>query len=644
MSPVPPAPTRSAGARRRPVPAPTGDEGLSRRPSRDGLPAGTGAPPSGCPAHAGFPALLTAAVERARSAAGPREALDCLLTLGGHVPAEVSRRALTPEEQCGLAARFDRPGRVAGSEPPAFVGPIGFTVTGKVAIGVPTRRHLDDRGDLFDVATTVAWSRDDVDVFRVLVDDAGRREARELSACRAWLAARSATELGALVEDLRNAAARTAPFVLYRGHRVYTNFREPNNLTGKSLLRTHPDCRLHGLEHLPLDLWGDDEVLLTVCLTLLVRSGGYGRIEECNGTQLDLRSVAQLFAECWEGSGAGALPRPLVAACAGAGPDVGELAAVADLVRRRREDVRRHRLVYREIHGPLLHKRERVAADHRPDDPREAAVAAELAARLPVPAAGTLEEVGAALRADDAWLLAPHGPFATGLERLVHEMVATCGRVFDADFAMSRGTRSLTGLVEALVAGDWGRLVRWELPDYFCCVVASPSALPVFGWSWTAVADAAWAISARMQYNSWHFLPGNLPPVPVVEARDWFVPPTMPDVAHFSDQHHRGHVANHVRFSIRSPQAVEVLDRRFAGFVDLRLLRCVGPAFTEQDLVTAHRCSRLVAVATELAAARVARGERLEVTSFDHRWHLRATEALATVAATRSPGGGDAIG
>jgi hypothetical protein len=153
-----------------------------------------------------------------------------------------------------------------------------------------------------------------------------------------------------------------------------------------------------------------------------------------------------------------------------------------------------------------------------------------------------------------------------------------------------------------------------------------------FGDSPAQLADVAWSISARMQYNSWHFIAGNLPKVPEVQARDYFVPPTIPDIAYYSDQHHHGHVAALVRFSIRSPQAVDVLGRMFSGFVDLRLLRCDGHPFDEQDLLAAHRTSAFIAKATSLAAALVADGEDIEVTSFDSGWHW------ATIAAAPARG------
>ena len=46
---------------------------------------------------------------------------------------------------------------------------------------------------------------------------------------------------------------------------------------------------------MPLELWSDNDVVMVVCLTLLVRSAGFARIEEANGTQLTVDHVAHLL-------------------------------------------------------------------------------------------------------------------------------------------------------------------------------------------------------------------------------------------------------------------------------------------------------------------------------------------------------------
>jgi hypothetical protein len=300
---------------------------------------------------------------------------------------------------------------------------------------------------------------------------------------------------------------------------------------------------------------------------------------------------------------------------------VAALSDLAEAVARRRREITAKAQLYREIHGPLMHKIERVAGPVGPDARQlEAELSALVRAQLPI-RGDTLGELGASIEARPGWLAQPHGEFGTGIESLVYETARATATAFDADFAMSRGMRSLTALIAALRKQDWPTIASWDIPHFFCCVVPAPGARRHFGDSLTHLADTAWSISARMQYNSWHFLVGNLPKVPEIAVRDYFVPPTIPDIAYYSDQHHHGHVAAHVRFTIRSPQAVDVLGRTFNGFTDLRLLRCEGLPFDEQDLLAAHRVSAFIARATSLAAGLVADGADIEITKFDSQWH-----------------------
>jgi hypothetical protein len=592
----------------------------SRRPSRLGTPAGAAPRPDHVLADdAGFPSLLARAWRVATTAPDLSAAVRALLTLDGHVPADVQLRALRIEEEAALRVLCGPAGRehdeAAGAPATVFLGELGLTTTGRLAISVPSTGALAGSEELVDGVIRVPWSRADVAKYADMARDALAREAESVADCRRWLSRQPHAEL---LDQLKEAALRTAPFILYQGGKRYTNFREHNNLTGKTLWPGHPDCALSSLRELPLELWSDNDAVLVVCLTMLVRSVGFARIEEANGTQLTVDHVAELLArtrERYNGVPGGQLvPAP-------ASATVDELAQLADALRARRTEISRKAQLYREIHGPLMHKIERVAAP--PGDlarRREDAVCARLRARLPVTGT-TLPQVAASVAAAPAWLARPHGDFGTGLESLVYETVTAARDAFETDFAMSRGLRSLPALIAALRARDWARVTGWELPQYFCCVAAVPHARRHFDDSLARLADVAWAISSRMQYNSWHFIAGNLPRTPEVVARDYFVPPTIPDLSYYSDQHHNGHVAASVRFSIRSPQPVTVAGRTFTGFIDLRLLRCAGEPFTEQDLVAAHHTSAFVAGATSLAAGLAAAGAALEVTAFDSRWH-----------------------
>jgi hypothetical protein len=598
----------------------------SRRPSRLGRRAGTAPEPDyPMPADAGFPGLLNRVWRQAAAEPDLSSAMDTLLTLAGHVPADIQLRALPAAEECALRVLFGRswrtPGRgtaPAADAPAAFLGEIGLNTSGRVVIRVPSKPPLAGEEDLVGGVLRVPWSDRDLARYRAELAGATERQRGSAADCRAWLAAAGPEGRRDMLENLKEAALRTAPFALYSGDRQYTNFRDRNTLAGKTLWPGHPDCALSSLTTVPLELWSDSDVLMVACLTLLVRSAGYARIEEANGTQLTVDHVACLLERTREAYNAVPGGQRIPPAGSASVAELGGLAAA--IARRRREITGRARL-YREIHGPLMHKIERVAGAPAGEARElEADLCARLRERLPV-SGGTLAELGASLEASPRWLAGPHGAFQTGLESLVHETVRAATAAFDADFAMSRGMRSLTALTAALRGRDWPEIAAWDLPHFFCCVVPAPEARRYFGDSAAHMADAAWAMSARMQYNSWHFLAGNLPKVPEVAARDYFVPPTIPDVAYYSDQHHRGHVAAKVRFTIRSPQPVRVLDRTFDGFVDLRLLRCEGLPYGEQDLLAADRASGFIAEATGLAAALVADGADIGVTAFDSQWH-----------------------
>jgi hypothetical protein len=628
----------------------------SRRPSRLGQRAGAAAKPDYLVAKdAGFPGLLKRAWQQAAADPDLSTAVDTLLTLAGHVPADIQLRALPVADECALKVLFGKSwrdagratdpagsaggglsagsaggglsagsaggGLSAGSAKVAFLGEIGLNASGRVVMRVPSKGPLAGEEDLVGGVLRVPWSAQALSDYQAELARAAARSRDSVADCRQWLAAAGHDGRQDMLENLREAARRTAPFVLYSGDRQYTNFRDRNTLTGKTLWPGHPDCALSSLATVPLALWSDSDVLMVVCLTLLVRSAGFARIEEANGTQLTTDHVAHLLERtrlAYNRVPGGQQVPPLDGT---ASTRVAALNDLAEAIARRRQEIKAKVQLYREIHGPLMHKIERVAGAPT-DDARqlEAQLCARVRDRLPV-SGDTLAELGASIETSPAWLAEPHGEFSTGLESLLYETVCAATATFDADFAMSRGMRSLTALVTALREQDWPKIATWDTPHFFCCVVPGPQASRHFGNSPAHLADTAWSISARMQYNSWHFLVGNLPKVPEIAARDYFVPPVIPDIAYYSDQHHHGHVAAKVRFSIRSPQAVEVLGRTFNGFVDLRLLRCEGLPFDEQDLLVAHRCSGFIAKATSLAAALVAGGADIEITAFDTKWH-----------------------
>ncbi|MGF1428707.1 hypothetical protein [Kitasatospora sp. LaBMicrA B282] len=614
----------------------------SRRPSRLGTPAGvTPKPDRVTEEDAGFPGLLARVWRTAGQAPDLGTALEVLLTLDGHVPAEVQLGGLRTADSAALAVvagltwQDDTVARAEAApvDPEArtaFLGEVGLTAGGRVVVRVPSQAPLATQHKLVAGVLRMPWTEQHLQAYHREVARARERFAESAADSRAWLAAQGAEGRDALLAQLTEAAQRTAPFILYMDDKQYTNFRDTNTVTGKTLWPGHPDCALSSLVGLPLELWSDHDVLMVVGISLLIRSAGFGRIEEANGSQLTLDNVARLLERTRrnynEALGAERIP-------ALAEASVAELMALAAALSANRPEVMRTVQLYREIHGALIHKVEKVAAPYgEVATALDRAATDRLTAALPL-VGDSLAELRLAPDADASWLARPHGGFDTGLEAVVYEAVAASTAVLKADFSMSRGLRSLPELIAALRGEQWDEITTWPITRFFCCVVPAQEAKRHFGDSVAALADTAWAMSSRMQYNSWHFIAGNLPRTAAVLDRDHFVPPTIPDIAHFSDQHHHGHVNNLVRFTIRSPHAVQLVGRSFNGFMDLRVLRCAGTPFTEQEMLVGHQISAFIARLTGQAAVLAEQGEQFEVTSFDSGWHWQAITGTPVSAA-----------
>ena len=330
----------------------------SRRPSRLGTAAGTAAKPDYLlPEDAGFPGLLKRTWQQAAAAPDLPAAVETLLTLGGHVPADVQLRALRMADECALKAmcgrtwRDDAQGAAThpgdDGEPPAFLGEIGLTTGGRVVVRVPSRGPLSSEEDLVDGVLRVPWSAAMLREYHAELERLTARFAESAAECREWLTAQGPDGRHGLLENLKDAAQRTAPFVLYQEDRKYTNFRDRNTLTGKTLWPGHPDCALSSLQAVPIELWSDGDAVLVVCLALLVRSAGYARIEEANGTQLTVDHVAHLLERTrrkYNGVPGG---QKVPAAASAAVAAVHDLAGALS---RRRRDITPAVQLYREIH------------------------------------------------------------------------------------------------------------------------------------------------------------------------------------------------------------------------------------------------------------------------------------------------------
>lgn len=598
----------------------------SKRPSRANQRAGTASEPDQVLSDAGFTELLRRTLAAARASTDLAARITTLVTLSGRLPEDDAWRVLTREELVAVEVltRADRvpvPERFGG-EPGevVFTSALGLGPHGKLVVTVPGERILPTEVAATGVAGRVAWSADDMVRYQRSLAEVRREHQREVAECRALLDALGEDGRAGAVDALRQAIFLVPPVLFYHRNNVYSNLRaEPGNLTGKTLLPSNPDCFFHHLDKLPFDLWTDDEAVIVTCLWLLYLSGGPNRLESFNGYQVTLRNVSDnLRQQCAVYGEPVPDPDPAEERLS-----AGSLRRLAERLATVRADLVARRRLYYEINATTRRKAERLFSAASGSDVAERQVCERLGDLFPA-AGGGFSAMLDALRADPELLATPAAGLPSGFEAIIHTSVVAAGDLLSADMALSRGIRSLPRLVDALAEQNWKEIVSWELPEFYCCVVPSRDAVRLYDGDYARLADSAWAVAARMQYNTWHVMPGNLPNNPVVQARDFLAPHVLPDLATHSDLHHRGHVANNIRFSARSPESVVVGGVPFKSLTDLRVLRCEGPAFTERELYSVTRIARFLAQVSELVAELAATGvARHEVRSFDHRWYAR---------------------
>lgn len=356
-----------------------------------------------------------------------------------------------------------------------------------------------------------------------------------------------------------------------------------NTLTREGLLANLREC--------PVDTWRPTDKLFVVLAYCLFVSGRSVRFEEFNGRQLSasglrdflLNRHAQYCAALEREPGN---PRGL------------PLLELAELVRALMGEVDRSQMMrYRRINGLTFVKSEHLAEFPLPRDPR---TMPELVAQygelsLGVAPSGQVREdlraMTLAAAAIDA-VAAPDDQSAIG--ELLGSIVLSAILSTDADYGMSSSVRDLSALRGAEPGGPDGVLAL-KKGDFFCCCLPHTTRMATVGDETTPI---LWRAAQRMMYNRWHFAPGEFDRADIPQKRHYFFPPQVPDIAEHAEEHHGGHVASRVRYTIRAPGAqvwhppFTVFGHGYRGCYDIRLVRMEGPPFTVTELAeTVRHCS-----------------------------------------------------
>lgn len=555
----------------------------------------------------GFAELLSTVAAKARSRWEAAEVVRIALTLDGRVTEETGRNALTSadREVMELASRPH-----VRIDPDADTGTRLFlTATGRLTVRLDRTAAPDGAHPL----GAPLWTDDEVEDVRTRWQNESIETAKALDALHAELAGEPLARIYEYLDRIEFAVVHMAPVLIYVDDRVYTNLGRTSNLPGKSLSVGHPKSVLTGLRRTPLGQWSPEDACFVASLHVLLLSGPPVVIEEFNGAQLNPTTLQRFLVERTTGYGGGARPEQPAPSLA----ELEQLARACMALRQR--VVAGSRLPYRFINGLNLHKREHLMTAPTLLGDLPAPLVDHLAGLLGLeltagtPIAG-LVPAFTRLAGRLAEAPAPAG-FSSAFEAALHGYVTAAAEAFSADVAMSRGPQKL----DPLRAKPGTDPFDLGTGDFYCCVAPRQAFVDRFGGQREGLVRAVSAYSARMRFNTWHYLPHTLGIVEREPGRDdWFFAPTMPDVTDWSDQHHTGHVAFAVRFAIRVPFGIELDGRPLAGLYDLRLMRTSPPPFTVDDLRQA--------VATAFVLRRFYQAMSVHeprVVDFDKPWYER---------------------
>jgi hypothetical protein len=428
-------------------------------------------------------------------------------------------------------------------------------------------------------------------------------------------------ETARMLEVLEQGIDRIDPVLFYVEEASYSNMPTFNNLLKRGGAGKDDDRYLiEALAKRPAAEWPWTAQVLVYCFYHLRASGFRG--EEFNSRQLTAFTLRRFFDETRR-EFARALGEP------GFPREGLTLMEQAEGILAQRGELSRTHLFYRMINGLSLHKEQRLLPrseirpiDHRalpPDirsyferwdlNPSQHESLYELCRRW-------LERALAHPRAD------PHPKGLSHVEELIVVMAQSATEELTSDLGMSRCLREIGNIARVHDEQRYEEANSWLQTEYFCAVVPSRRMSEQMAEQPRALADVLKAVSARMRYNSWHYMPGHFPLQHKAEDRHFYMPPAMSDISAWSDQRHRGHVAAGVRHSIRSPGPITYKGKVFPGFYDLRLMRCEGPGYTLAELKRANEYTAyLGAFYQALLDHVVSTGTSFRVTAFTNQWY-----------------------
>lgn len=522
----------------------------------------------------GFEQLLEETHAKVTQLEQPLAVIDTMLTLDGKIPLEIARQSLN-FEQWAIYQHLAHGTCLFTDEKPSDseqVISFGMSAYGRLHLGPSFN---DDYTQIWGYVTLTTEAMTEIQQLttRLHTEEMLRYQSEVVPFFRRL----EPQEVIEVIDAIKEKVDFMAPVLLYYNSHTYTTFYHYNNLL-KSLEGDTTHFLLDELAEKNKDTWTKDERIFIFNLYTLLQSGPPARGEEVNGVHFSLHYLSHYLEEklavYQEMTDTPSKPVPK------------SLLAKSRLICQLREKVAENYVIYRKINGLNLHKQEQFLNQQEVGLYRDEAMENELAQILGMASEQTYY---------DAFLndIAQH-PDMTTIQTLLEKMVGYAIRATHSDVGMTRGFRYPWMYYDALKHHQLETIFEWKQQMYFCCAIPSEAMKQAFRNQSQMLVGILTAISKRMEYNSWHYTPGNFLYKRHRIQRHYYFPPVMSDITEWSNQHHKGHVFANVKHAIRCPGAIQCPPYTLNAYYDLRLMKTSGIVYSEIDLMKALYYRRVV--------------------------------------------------
>lgn len=497
----------------------------------------------------------------------PLEVIEMMLTLDGKIPLEIARQSLNFEQWAiyqhleHATCIFTDEQHSDGNDAISF----GMSSYGRVHLGPSFVDEYTTVWGYFKLAPETMVKIEQL-ATRLHTEEMLRYQSEVVSFFRHL----EPQDVLQVIDAIKEKVDFMAPVLLYYNGHTYTTFYHYNNLL-KSLEGDTAHFLLDDLSEKNKDTWTRDERIFIFNLYTLLQSGPPARGEEVNGVHFSLHYLSHYLEEklavYQEMTDTPSKPVPK------------SLLAKARLICQLREKVAQNYVIYRKINGLNLHKQEKFLNQQDVALYCDEAMEKDLAQTLGMQANQTYH--------DAFYHYIEQHPEMTTIQALLEKIVDYAIQATDSDVGMTRGFRQPWMYYDALKHNQLETIFEWKQQMYFCCAIPSDKMKQAFLNQGQMLAGILTAISKRMEYNSWHYTPGNFLNERHRIQRHYYFPPVMSDITEWSNQHHKGHVFANVKHAIRCPGAIQCPPYTLNAFYDLRLMKTSGVVYSEMELMKA---------------------------------------------------------